>query len=123
MSRKIIVIDDEVEITKLLKFKLEKEGYTVSLAHDGETGLQLVIDVTPHLILLDVVMPVKDGYEVLRELKTNPETKDIPVIMLTGKVYHDDIQKGLDLEADDYVAKPFHSELILKRIENVLGLD
>jgi len=123
MSKKIVVVDDEVEIVQLLKFKLEKEGYDVSMAHDGDEGLKLIIDVLPHLVLLDVVMPVKDGYEVLREMKADSRTKDIPVIMLTGKVYSGDIEKGLDLKADDYITKPFHSELILKRIKNVLGSD
>lgn len=120
MSKRIVVVDDEVEIAQLLKIKLEREGYAVSLAHDGEAGLGLIIKVMPHLILLDVVMPQKNGYEVLQELKQSSVTKDIPVIMLTGKVYDQDIQKGLDLEADDYIAKPFHSELILKRIDTVL---
>ena len=121
MSEKILVIDDEVEITRLLKIKLEREGYAVSLALNGQEGLQLAETVRPHLILLDVVMPGKDGYEVLTALKRNPTTKEIPVIMLTGKVYDDDIQKGFDLKADNYIAKPFHSDLILKRIETVLG--
>lgn len=121
MAEKILVIDDEVDMTQLLKVKLEREGYAVSLAPDGERGLRLAEDIRPHLILLDVVMPYQDGYGVLAALKNNPATKDIPVIMLTGKVYDDDIQRGLDLKADDYIAKPFHSDLILKRIETVLG--
>lgn len=120
MLKKIIVIDDEVEIAQLLKIKLEREGYDVVLAHDGNLGLQLVREILPDLVLLDVLMPHKDGYEVLAELKNDPATARVPVIMLTGNVFDGDIQMGLDLKADDYIAKPFHTELILKRIENVL---
>jgi DNA-binding response OmpR family regulator len=120
MLKKIIVIDDEVEITRLLKIKLEREGYDVTLAHNGDAGLRLVKEMVPDLVLLDGIMPRKDGYEVLAELKNDPVTAGVPVIMLTARVFDGDIQMGLDLKADDYIVKPFHTELILKRIETVL---
>lgn len=119
-ERTIVIIDDEVEMTQLLKIELETEGYQVCMAHDGQDGLRLIGQEHPDLVLLDVMMPQMDGYEVLKALKTDSRTKDIPVMMLTAKGLTEDVQKGLDLGADDYIAKPFHSGLLIKRIRTIL---
>ncbi len=118
--KKIVVVDDEREMTQLLKIELESEGYNVSACHDGAAGLDLIRQNKPDLVMLDVMMPKMDGYEVLKILKKDPLTNNIPIIMLTAKGLEDEIQKGLDLDADDYISKPFHSGLLLKRIKSIL---
>ena len=121
-EQNIVVIDDEESMGRLLKIELASEGYNVTLAYDGKVGLQLVKDVKPDLVVLDVMMPEVSGFDVLRKIKQNPETKQIPVIILTAKGLEQDIQKGLDLGANDYITKPFHSALLIKRIKNCLDL-
>lgn len=116
----IVIIDDEEAMIALLKLELESEGFRVSSASDGSSALELIQKDLPRLVLLDVMMPDMDGYEVLKSLKENPRTRKIPVLMLTAKGLDPDIQKGLDLGADDYITKPFHANLLLKRIKTVL---
>jgi len=113
----VLIIDDDKGLTLLLKKRLEKDGYQVWAASDGEEGLEFIPKVRPHLILLDVVMPGSSGFEILAALKKNDQTKDIPVIMLTVRSSDHEIQKGLDLGANDYIIKPFHMELLLKRMK------
>jgi len=117
-NKRIVVIDDEVEMSMLLKIELETEGYEVSVANSGQEGLDLVKEIMPNLILLDIMMPGMDGYEVLKCLKEDPATKDIFVAMLTAKGLGKEIQKALDLGVDDYIAKPFHALLLIKKIES-----
>ena len=119
-AKKIVVIDDEIDLTELLKIELETEGYEVFTATDGKSGLALIRDTAPSLILLDVMMPVMNGYETLQALKQDPQTRDIPVFLLTAIGEEDAVNKGLTMGASDYVLKPFHSELLLKRIEMTL---
>jgi DNA-binding response OmpR family regulator len=122
MSHKnIVVIDDELDMAQLLKVELELEHYHVELANDGRQGLDLVKKVKPDLVLLDIMMPEVDGYEVLQQLKTESTTKNIPVVILTAKGLEQDIKKGLDLGAEDYVVKPFYPALLLKRIKSILN--
>ena len=121
-EKNIVVIDDEESMGRLLKIELASEGYNVTLAYDGKVGFQLIKDTKPDLVVLDVMMPEVSGYDVLRRLKQNAETKSIPVIILTAKGLEPDIQKGLDLGANDYITKPFHSALLIKRIRNCLEL-
>lgn len=119
-KQKIVIVDDEAEMTQLLKIELETEGYEVAVANEGQSGLSLIREVKPDLVLLDVMMPKLDGYGVLKALKEDAATKEIAIIMLTAKGLSDDIQKGLDRGVDDYIPKPFHSGLLIKRIQTIL---
>ena len=115
----IVIVDDETEMTQLLKIELETEGYKVFTSNDGRSGLALIKKVKPDLLLLDVMMPGLDGFGVMKALKEDPATKKIAIVMLTAKGLSDDIQKGLDLGVDEYITKPFHSGLLIKRIQTI----
>lgn len=104
MEKRILVVDDERPIADILKFNLEKEGYEVVCAYDGLEAIELVKKEEPDLILLDIMLPYKDGMEVCREVR---KQYDIPIIMLTAKDSEIDKVLGLELGADDYVTKPF----------------
>jgi DNA-binding response OmpR family regulator len=118
MRETILVIEDDASISKGLKKNLAFEGYSVFVAPDGERGLELAVDKAPDLIVLDVMMPKMNGFEVLRELRRREI--DVPVIMLTAKGEEMDKVRGLDLGADDYVTKPFGLQELLARIQAVL---
>jgi two-component system response regulator VicR len=114
MSEKILVVDDERPIANILKYNLEKEGFTVYTAFDGEEAMQKALDVKPDLILLDIMLPLKSGFDVLRELRTQ---LTMPVIMLTAKEEESDKIMGLDYGADDYITKPFSMKEVIARIK------
>lgn len=114
MSLKILVVDDEKPIADILKFNLEKEGYTVVCAHDGNDAIELAEKENPDLILLDIMLPGKDGNEVCREIR---KTKTMPIIMLTAKDSEIDKVLGLELGADDYVTKPFSNRELIARVK------
>ncbi len=118
MKETILIVEDDASIAKGLKQNLSFEGYSVFVAPDGERGLELSLDKAPDLILLDVMMPKMNGFEVLRELRRREV--DVPVIMLTAKGEEMDKVRGLDLGADDYVTKPFGLQELLARIQAVL---
>jgi DNA-binding response OmpR family regulator len=118
MRETILVIEDDASISKGLEKNLAFEGYSVFVAPDGERGLELAVDKAPDLIVLDVMMPKMNGFEVLRELRRREI--DVPVIMLTAKGEEIDKVRGLDLGADDYVTKPFGLQELLARIQAVL---
>lgn len=105
---KIVVVEDDEALAKVLYTELSDAGFDTSQAFDGESGLELVKSKHPDLVLLDLVLPKKQGFEVLEELKKSPDTKAIPVIILTVLDEADDIKKGLKLGADDYIAKSEH---------------
>ena len=113
----ILVVDDEANIVELIKVTLQKEDYRVISAFDGTSGLAMAAEYQPDLIVLDIMMPGRDGLEVCRALKANPATAPIPVIILSAK--SDDIDKvlGLEMGADDYVTKPFSPRELLARIK------
>ena len=120
-SSRILVVDDtETNIDILVDFL--GKYYTVSVAMDGETALREATRYPPDLILLDIMMPGMDGFEVCKQLKMNPELKEIPVIFLTAMAQHEDIVKGLELGAMDYVTKPFHKDELLLRVKTHLEL-
>lgn len=124
MPRKILAVDDEKHIVRLVQVNLERAGYEVITANDGREALQKVKDEQPDLVVLDVMMPYMDGFEVLQNLRRNPETADIPVIMLTAKAQDADVFKGWQSGVDCYLTKPFNPmELItfVKRIFDSLG--
>lgn len=114
MSQKILVVDDEQPIADILKFNLEKEGYEVVVANDGDTAVQLAESENPDLMLLDIMLPNRDGNEVLREIR---KTQTMPVIMLTAKDSEIDKVLGLELGADDYVTKPFSNRELIARVK------
>ncbi len=114
MAAKILVVDDEQPIADILKFNLEKEGYQVICALDGEEAVQLAFAEEPDLILLDLMLPLKDGLDVCREVRSKLDT---PIIMLTAKDSEIDKVLGLEMGADDYVTKPFSTREILARVK------
>ena len=113
----ILVVDDEQPIQELLRFNLEKEGYRVCVAKDGEEALKQVEDDQPDLLVLDLMLPGMDGLEVCRRLRSNPKFQQIPIIMLTAKGEEIDTVLGLELGADDYMTKPFSPRELLARIK------
>ncbi|MCK4947885.1 MAG: response regulator [Candidatus Aureabacteria bacterium] len=118
MSKKILVIDDEPQIVKALKIRLESSGYEVVHAYDGKEGLKKLEEEHPDLIILDVMMPNMDGYTFAREVKFNPDTEHIPIIILTVKEKMKDL---FELEGiNDYILKPFEHQDLLNRIEKLL---
>ncbi|MFC3781580.1 response regulator YycF [Bacillus chungangensis] len=114
MNKKILVVDDEKPIADILQFNLKKEGYEVYCAYDGEEALQLVEEIKPDLILLDIMLPKRDGMEVCREVRKKYE---MPIIMLTAKDSEIDKVLGLELGADDYVTKPFSNRELIARVK------
>jgi two-component system response regulator VicR len=117
MQGKILVVDDELPIAEILKFNLEKEGYEVICAFDGQEAVELAYSADPDLILLDLMLPVKDGMDVCREVRAKLNT---PIIMLTAKDTELDKVLGLELGADDYVTKPFSNRELLARVKALL---
>lgn len=117
---KILVVDDEKDIIELVRYNLEKEGFVVISATDGEKALELVSIEEPEMIILDLILPGIDGLDVCRELKINDQTSSIPIIMLTAKGEESDIVVGLELGADDYITKPFSPRVLVARIKAVL---
>ena len=117
MDRKILIVDDEKNIVDIIAFNLKKEGYTVITAADGEEGVQKAMEENPDLILLDIMMPKMDGYEVCKKIR---EKKNTPIIMLTARAEELDKVLGLELGADDYMIKPFDSKELVARVKAVL---
>lgn len=120
MSAKILFADDDPVVSQYVDVVLRQAGYTVFQARDGVEAMERVRQSPPDLILLDVIMPRLDGLEVLRALRENPDTSQIPVIMLTQKAHVEDLVKGLESGADDYVPKPFAPQELLVRIHSLL---
>lgn len=114
MAKKILVVDDEKPIADILQFNLKKDGYEVFCAYDGDEALELVEEVQPDLILLDIMLPEKDGVEICKEIRKKYE---MPIIMLTAKDSEIDKVLGLELGADDYVTKPFSTRELLARVK------
>ena len=118
---RVLIVDDSPDCIDLLVEALSDE-YAVVVAKNGAKALTLAENQTPDLILLDVRMPIMDGYEVCRVLKANPLTRRIPVLFVTGQSDHDDERKGLELGAVDYITKPFQPDLVKARVRNHLEL-
>lgn len=117
---RILVIEDEKNIAKVVAYNLEREGYQAIAARDGEEGLAKARKELPDLVILDLMLPRMDGLEVCRQLKADPKTARIPIIMLTAKTQEPDRVVGLELGADDYVAKPFSVRELAARVKAVL---
>ncbi len=117
MATSVLIVEDDRNIAELLQLYLEKEGYAVTMAHDGGKGLEKFRAIKPDLVLLDVMMPVMDGWAVCRAIRAEAQT---PIIMLTAKSETDDKVLGLRAGADDYITKPFEMKEVLARMEAVL---
>jgi len=118
--KKILVVDDERDLVELISVNLQRNGYEAVAAHDGATGLDMARKQRPDLVILDVMMPGLSGRDVTMQLKGNPETANVPILMLTAKTEETDIIVGLSMGADDYVTKPFSMKVLMARIGALL---
>jgi two-component system alkaline phosphatase synthesis response regulator PhoP len=116
----ILAVDDEEDILELVRYNLERDGYKVTGVTSGEKALEAARDGKPDAVLLDLMLPGLSGYEVCRQLKGNPETQAIPIIMLTAKGEESDVVAGLELGAEDYITKPFSPRILVARLRAVL---
>jgi len=119
-KQSILVVDDEEDIRELLSYNLQREGFDVQTAVDGETAVELVNKEPPDLVVLDLMLPGIDGYDVCYKLKSNPDLNHVPIIMLTAKGEESDEVIGFGIGADDYVTKPFSPKVLVARINAVL---
>lgn len=119
--KKILIADDKPEVVELVRVSLEGEDYQIIDASDGKKALEKIRLEKPDLVLLDIVMPKKDGFEVLREIRKDSRIKEISVIMLTARGQKLDKDKGKELGAQDYIVKPFSPSRLLHKIEEILG--
>lgn len=122
-SKQVLVVDDEEDILELVRFNLSKEGYEVKCTTTGEAAIESVRAAQPDLMVLDLMLPGMDGLEVTRFLKNNPDTRNIPIVMLTAKTEESDVLTGLEMGADDYVTKPFSPKILAARVKAVLRRD
>ena len=116
----ILIAEDEADIRQLVSFNLERETYKTITAGDGKEALTLATSKIPDLIILDLMLPIMDGFSVFKELRLDSRTKDIPVIMLTAKAQLDDVIAGLEMGADDYLTKPFSPKELVLRVKALL---
>jgi len=120
MPQKILVAEDQQHVRSLIEYKLKNDGYTVTCVEDGRMALEKAAEILPDLILLDVMMPLMTGFEVLGALKSNEKTRNIPILMVTAQSKKEEVLKGLELGADDYITKPFSPHELAARMKNIL---
>ena len=120
-KRRILIIEDNPDIAELLTIRLELAGYATCKTRDGASGIGAVYAYKPHAVLLDIGLPDHDGFSVLKTIKEDAKTRDIPVLMLTARQGMGDIQAALQLGAKDYVTKPFDDRKLLIRVARLLG--
>ena len=123
MTRSVLVVDDEPNIVLSLEFLIEQAGYEVRVARDGDAALRAIEESMPDLVLLDVMIPKRDGYDVCRTIRANPEWDGIRIIMLTAKGRDVEREKGIALGADDYITKPFSTRQVIERVNRFLAAD
>ena len=116
----ILIVEDEAALATMLRYNLEKQGFRVEEATDGQEAIDRIAEATPDLVLLDWMLPVMSGIEVCRQIRRRPNTRDLPVIMLTARTEDQDAVRGLNTGADDYITKPFSIEALLARIRALL---
>ncbi len=121
MTRRVLIADDEPNIVMSLEFLMEQSGYEVRVARTGEEALAAIHAFQPDLVLLDVMMPRKNGYEVLQAIRADPEQRAVKVVLLTARGRDVDVEKGLGLGADAYVTKPFSTRELVSRVKALLG--
>jgi diguanylate cyclase (GGDEF)-like protein len=120
MSQRVLAIDDDAEVLDFVRSSLEDEGFEVLGAADGASGIEAAVKFTPDIVLLDLTMPDMDGFAVLESLRQNPATSQVPVVLITVAASVEDLVRGLDAGADDYVTKPFAIEELIARVGSVL---
>ena len=122
MQKSVLIVDDEVSITLSLRHLMQREGYAVRVVGDGEAALEEVTAAPPDLMLLDVMIPKRDGYDVCQTIRANPDWNAIKIIMVTAKGREVEAEKGLALGANAYVTKPFSTRDLAQRVRELLGL-
>ena len=122
MSKRILIADDEPNIVVSLEFLMKREGFDVSTAADGEAALAALASGAPDLVLLDIMLPKMNGFEVCQRIRANPQWSGVKVLMLTAKGRDTEVSKGLALGADAYVTKPFSTKDLVAQIRQLLGL-
>lgn len=120
MASKILIADDEQNIVISLEFLMKREGYEVVIANDGEEAIDKIRGEMPDLVLLDVMMPKKSGFEVCQEIKSDPSLQSVRILMLTAKGRDTEVAKGLALGADAYMTKPFATKELVARVQSML---
>ena len=122
MAKKILTADDEQNIVISLEFLMKREGFTVCIAADGQEAIDKVRSETPDLVLLDIMMPRKNGYEVCQEIRSDPQLQGTRILMLTAKGREMEVTKGLAMGADAYMTKPFSTRELVTRVKSLLDL-
>ncbi len=122
MGCSVLIVDDEPNIVRSLEFLMMKAGYDVRVARDGEQALAEIAKTQPDLVLLDAMMPKRDGFDVCQTIRTNPRWSSVRVIMLTAKGRDIEREKGLAMGADDYITKPFSTKEVVAQVEKILAL-
>ena len=120
MAYKILVVDDEPTIVRLMEFILARQGHEMIVAVNGEEALHKIRTQQPDLVLLDIMMPRIDGYEVAQQVRADPATASLPIIMLSAKAQEEDIRKGVDVGVDEYITKPFSPEHLVHVVADYL---
>jgi DNA-binding response OmpR family regulator len=123
MTRRIVIADDEPNLVMSIEYLLQREGFEVTVARDGQDALEAVARVRPEVVLLDVAMPRKSGFEVCQLLRADPALGSLKIVLLTAKGRDDDVAKGLALGADAYMIKPFSPKELARRVHELLRSD
>jgi len=121
MAYKILVVDDEPTIVRLMEFILARQGHEMIVAVNGEEALEKIQSQRPDLVLLDIMMPRIDGYEVAQRLRADPATAALPIIMLSAKAQDEDIRKGVEVGIDEYITKPFTPDYLVQVVAKYLA--
>lgn len=121
MPQSVLIVDDEPNIVMSLEFLLKKQGYDVRVASDGDKAISAIEENVPDLVLLDLMMPKRDGFDVCQKIRSNPEWNSVRIVMLTAKGRDVEKEKGLALGADDYITKPFSTREVISRVAELLG--
>jgi DNA-binding response OmpR family regulator len=122
MRKRILIVDDEPNIVVSLEFLMQREGFDVSVAGDGEAALKAVEETKPDLVLLDIMLPKKNGFEVCQTIRANPAWQSVKIIMLTAKGRDTEVAKGTALGADAYVTKPFSTKDLIAQVRQMLDM-
>lgn len=121
MAQHVLIVDDEPNIVLSLEFLLSRSGFTVATAGDGEGALAAARERRPDVVLLDIMLPGMDGYELCQAFREQPDMQDVPILMLTARGREVDREKGLSLGADDYIVKPFSTREVVERVRRLAG--
>ena len=120
MSKEILIVDDELDVVVPIQFLMEQQGYSVMAAHSGEDALELIYQYKPDLVLLDIMLPGIDGWEVCEIIRLNENLRDVKIVFLTARGQNEEIAKGLALGADAYIVKPFSNAVLVDTVKGLL---